>query len=402
MKDTKGITLIALIITIIVMLILVGVTVNIAIGENGLISTTKDAKKQMEKETFKEVVAMIATGEYDVKASEFNLIPIQDKILENYPNAKFEYINKQTGATYCDGVAFKYLYDIAPNKDFFSTKSFVCKIINEDITVYLDSNGLVDNYTTNNIVIGADQASQFEFSNHTITKYKGTTLTNIEIPAGMLVSDATNPDPGEETGMAGQYTYIIETIGEASFECLYPKIRAIDMVGLDEVTFNGMTTEEFSNINKDLTNAYNQLKSEHEDTTQITKNDVMLKFIEIENDRIANTETSEKPIYPEVGTDGYVYVYLNGITNNAQIEAIKISNGISYIKSRAFANNYMLRTVEIPKTVKTIASDAFENCYGLKTIKIDKTSEEVKKMSNYTSKWNAPNAKIICSDGTEL
>ena len=48
MKNKKGITLIALIITIIVMLILVGVTINIVLN-GGLFDTTKDASAQKEK-----------------------------------------------------------------------------------------------------------------------------------------------------------------------------------------------------------------------------------------------------------------------------------------------------------------------------------------------------------------
>ena len=44
-KDQKGITLVALIITIIVMLILVSVTLTIVLGENGIINKAKEAGK---------------------------------------------------------------------------------------------------------------------------------------------------------------------------------------------------------------------------------------------------------------------------------------------------------------------------------------------------------------------
>ena len=47
-KQSKGITLIALVITIIVLLILAGVTVAILTGDNGLISKSGEAKKQAE------------------------------------------------------------------------------------------------------------------------------------------------------------------------------------------------------------------------------------------------------------------------------------------------------------------------------------------------------------------
>ncbi len=45
MKKQRGITLIALVITIIVLLILAGVTLNLVIGENGIIRTAEQAGK---------------------------------------------------------------------------------------------------------------------------------------------------------------------------------------------------------------------------------------------------------------------------------------------------------------------------------------------------------------------
>lgn len=44
MKEAKGITLIALVITIIVLLILAGVTIATLTGENGILTNSKQAK----------------------------------------------------------------------------------------------------------------------------------------------------------------------------------------------------------------------------------------------------------------------------------------------------------------------------------------------------------------------
>ena len=44
LKKKKGITLIALVITIVIMLLLAGVAIQMTIGENGLISKTNQAK----------------------------------------------------------------------------------------------------------------------------------------------------------------------------------------------------------------------------------------------------------------------------------------------------------------------------------------------------------------------
>ena len=48
-KKKQGITLIALVITIIVLIILAGVSINLVLGENGIITMAKRAKEDMEK-----------------------------------------------------------------------------------------------------------------------------------------------------------------------------------------------------------------------------------------------------------------------------------------------------------------------------------------------------------------
>ena len=44
MKKNKGITLVALVVTIVVLLILAGVSINLVLGNNGIIAKAKDAE----------------------------------------------------------------------------------------------------------------------------------------------------------------------------------------------------------------------------------------------------------------------------------------------------------------------------------------------------------------------
>lgn len=81
MKEQKGITLIALIITIIVMLILAGVSISLTIGENGVINQAEQANEKMTMAQIKDRAELvkaslaldIATGEAEniVYAQEF-------------------------------------------------------------------------------------------------------------------------------------------------------------------------------------------------------------------------------------------------------------------------------------------------------------------------------------------
>ena len=64
-NNRKGITLIALVITIIVLLILAGVTIATLTGNNGILSRANEAKTETEKATAEEKVEVAVLGSYD-------------------------------------------------------------------------------------------------------------------------------------------------------------------------------------------------------------------------------------------------------------------------------------------------------------------------------------------------
>ena len=48
MKNNKGITLVALVVTIIILIILAGISINLVLGDNGIITIAKKAKENTE------------------------------------------------------------------------------------------------------------------------------------------------------------------------------------------------------------------------------------------------------------------------------------------------------------------------------------------------------------------
>ena len=60
MKNQKGITLVALVITIIVLLILAGVSISLVVGNNGVLTQASGAVKTNEKATARQEVQMAA------------------------------------------------------------------------------------------------------------------------------------------------------------------------------------------------------------------------------------------------------------------------------------------------------------------------------------------------------
>ncbi len=68
-KENKGITLIALVITIIVLLILAGVSIAMLSGDNSILKNAQQAKKQTEITTNEEKIRIALMGAYDSTGS---------------------------------------------------------------------------------------------------------------------------------------------------------------------------------------------------------------------------------------------------------------------------------------------------------------------------------------------
>ena len=60
-KDKNGITLVALVVTIIVLILLAGASINLVIGNNGIIAKAQIAKKNAENAAWLEKAQMIVT-----------------------------------------------------------------------------------------------------------------------------------------------------------------------------------------------------------------------------------------------------------------------------------------------------------------------------------------------------
>lgn len=81
-KERKGITLIALVITIIVLLILAGVSIAMLIGENGILTKANEAKIETEKETAKEIAEMMIMSYKSNYYGDNNNTPIKEYIID--------------------------------------------------------------------------------------------------------------------------------------------------------------------------------------------------------------------------------------------------------------------------------------------------------------------------------
>ena len=60
-KDKNGITLVALVVTIVILILLAGVSINLVIGNNGIIAKAQIAKKNAENAAWLEKAQMLVT-----------------------------------------------------------------------------------------------------------------------------------------------------------------------------------------------------------------------------------------------------------------------------------------------------------------------------------------------------
>ena len=79
LKQNKGITLIALVITIIVLLILAGVSIATLTGENGILTQANEAKEENQKAGAEEKVGLEVQGSYD-ETGKINIETLNDNL----------------------------------------------------------------------------------------------------------------------------------------------------------------------------------------------------------------------------------------------------------------------------------------------------------------------------------
>ncbi len=100
-KDNKGITLIALVVTIVVLLILAGITIASVTGEKGIIKEARTAKELSEKAALEELVELAI-----IKAEQKHRNPTIDNVIEELKNnkviSKDDQVNKETGSIVTD------------------------------------------------------------------------------------------------------------------------------------------------------------------------------------------------------------------------------------------------------------------------------------------------------------
>ena len=96
LKNKKGITLVALVVTIVVLLILAGVSINLALGNNGIIAKAKDAETKSAE-----------ASENDLKGMNSLVSEMEGALAGNGSTGSGNnFMTKNTEVTYPDGTVW--------------------------------------------------------------------------------------------------------------------------------------------------------------------------------------------------------------------------------------------------------------------------------------------------------
>ncbi len=193
MKDEKGITLVALVITIIILLILAGVSISTLTGDNGLITQALEAGEKTKLASYKESVILESV---DFGENSKSGIYYGEKIKEYIPNIKEEHINEFL-------VLKNVLIYIGNNEDMIR----YCKELDIDV----NSNGL-DSIIISEYIANIDVNSELTDIDKTPEEYIGIRLYDrtVENSLNWKVLVEYNEE-NVQTDMKGSDWYIIET-----------------------------------------------------------------------------------------------------------------------------------------------------------------------------------------------
>lgn len=247
LKSKKGITLIALVITIIVMLILAGVSLNATIGENGILSQAKNATYMESKAILEEYLQQKYVENYDdIDSSDNKILQLQDI----YP--EYFYIPAREGIG-----NLKYIVNNEGNSLYLIKKSGLPKEIQKSLKDGNAGSGTYSDYRNLNDVYGITSDLKVYYSSGSGNALIGITKDELDID-----------DPFREVFAAGSSYSNLINMGDSSKNVTAEEIKKVKdlkissdsgITSLDElsnfISLQSLTLEDYNGSLSGIQNA---------------------------------------------------------------------------------------------------------------------------------------------------
>lgn len=321
--DANGVTLIALVVTIVVMLILAGVSINLVIGDNGVVTKAKQAKMKSEFAAYKEELELFNTARY-MENPEYSIGTLTaGKSTLNYNT------NNGSGG---------------------SIKEILTSISDE----YLDKVEIIKG----EIYINTKNKMEIE-----VAQEMGIKPNPYDIKDGILLSSTGNLLLMDETGTV-TIPDSVKEIGSGAFSKLtgLKKIvipGTVKKISSSAFAFNStleevVLEEGIKEIGDQAFNGCTKLRTVKLPQSLKTINN--LAFYDCSNLESINIPSEVQ----NIGT--YVFAGCKALNS------VKIEEGVTKVTSSEFSGCTNLTSITIPSTVTNINPNAFDRCTNLNEI----------------------------------
>ena len=425
-KQEKGITLIALVITIVVLLILAGVSINAIFSENGIINKAKDAQNKMNQATQNDLIGL---NELDKLISS-----LTDKTTEEtVPKiAMFDTGKKVRDKMYNlmpEGTISKFSYSCNVSIDAIEKYNGV-----PDLTKLTEANIVSLGESSFPIYMWAEKSGKTEIRNPVGMKgltAEGDNDSSKKVETGKIYwwseSDSVYLNPDSAQMFAGiPYLTNIDGLKDMKTDCVVNMSNMFYSLGtqLSNIdALSGWNTSKVENMSDmfyrwSFTNSLSNVNALlNWDTSKVKNMSSMFagnnELTDIEGLKKWNTSnvTDMHNMFGDADSGGCAFTNLSAISN-WNVKNVTNMTGMFYMCSKLediseiwnwniteiaqsmFLSCSNLKTITIPSTITKINSMAFQSCSNLTQIKIlaaDATKFEV---GNNVFDYIASNSKI--------
>ena len=394
-KNVKGITLIALVVTIIALLILAGVAINLTIGDNGIITRAQKARLTSELATYKEELEMYEVGK-ELDNNGF----IRDTLTAG--KEKLNYNTKPEGEegnikTIINSISDEYLekLEVIKGELLINTKDIneikIAQSLGIEVNPYdiTEEGELLSSYG-NLLLMSEDGTLTIP---ERVTKIGEGAFSNLEglktiIIPGTCKEIAQNAFRNNPTLEHVIMEDGVEKIGQYAFrECT--NLTTVEMP--DSITQIGMDCFRY-NSNLENVKLSNNIKILNEQVfygcTNLKNIELPENLEQIKSSCFSGTSIAEIKLPSNLKTiasgsslpstlqtidtsENNYFEFINGVLYTkdlktlvfalSNVTSVIIEESVEQISTSAFANCSSLTTISIPSKVKSIGSLAFSN-----------------------------------------
>ena len=178
--NQKGITLIALVVTIVILLILADVSLNAVLSQNGLINNAKEAKEQTKSAVISETGIIDNTTDWISETVNNTSLPQTDETKPYMPSNEFSKVvgtNLANGLTIQDSTGNQYVWvEVPMTEEVYPTAKLKITKFNEDVYTQIEND--LQSYTSTYKNNSAYKDKYYDDTNNTLDWFNGATEYN--------------------------------------------------------------------------------------------------------------------------------------------------------------------------------------------------------------------------------